>query len=47
MNPIKVEENTVFVLVDMWLRGSDSKDFGLLPLENVKGKVLGYKKIDN
>ena len=44
MEPIKVEENTVFVLVDMWWRGTDSKDFGLLPEENIHGKVLGYKK---
>ena len=44
MEPIKVEENTVFVLVDMWWRGTDSKDFGLLPVKNIQGKVLGYKK---
>ncbi|MBD8036202.1 signal peptidase I [Solibacillus sp. A46] len=44
MEPIKVKENTVFVLVDMWWRGTDSKDFGLLPEENIQGKVLGYKK---
>ena len=44
MEPMKVEENTVFVLVDMWWRGTDSKDFGLLPVENIQGKVLGYKK---
>lgn len=43
MEPIEVEENTVFVLVDMWWRGTDSKDFGLLPTENIQGKVLGYK----
>ena len=44
MEPIKVEDNAVFVLVDMWWRGTDSKDFGLLPEENIQGKVLGYKK---
>lgn len=44
MDSIKVEKNTVFVLVDMWWRGTDSKDFGVLPVENIQGKVLGYKK---
>lgn len=44
MAPIQVEENTVFVLVDMWWRGTDSNDFGLLPVENIQGKVLGYKE---
>lgn len=42
MEPIEVEENTVFVLVDQWWRGVDSKDFGLLPLDRIEGKVLGY-----
>lgn len=41
---VKVEANTVFVLGDNWWRSTDSKDFGVLPIENVKGKVLGYKK---
>lgn len=40
MEPIKVEENTVFVLVDMWWRGTDSKDFGLLPEENIICNLL-------
>lgn len=44
MEPIIVEEDTVFVLVDQWWRGTDSKNFGLLPLERVQGKVLGYSK---
>lgn len=44
MEPVKVEANTVFVLGDNWWRSTDSKDFGVLPIENVKGKVLGYKK---
>lgn len=42
MNPVVVEEGTVFVLVDQWWRGTDSKDFGLLPVERIQGKVLGY-----
>ncbi|WP_391201438.1 signal peptidase I [Psychrobacillus sp. L4] len=44
LNPIKVDEGTVFVLVDQWWRGTDSKDFGLLPIERIEGKVLGYSK---
>lgn len=42
MNPVVVEEDTVFVLVDQWWRGTDSKNFGLLPVDQVEGKVLGY-----
>lgn len=44
MKSVKVEENTVFVLVDQWWRGIDSRDFGGLPMDTIKGKVLGYKK---
>jgi signal peptidase I len=44
MKSVKVEENTVFVLVDQWWRGTDSRDFGVLPIDMIKGKVLGYKK---
>ncbi|MFB1081421.1 signal peptidase I [Jeotgalibacillus sp. JSM ZJ347] len=44
MEPVEVEKNTVFVLGDNWWRSTDSKDFGVLPLENVEGKVLGYEK---
>ena len=44
MNPIQVEEGTVFVLVDQWWRGTDSKDIGLLPVKRIHGTVLGYSK---
>jgi signal peptidase I len=44
MNPVVVKEDTVFVLVDQWVRGIDSKDFGLLPVERIQGTVLGYSK---
>ena len=44
MVPVKVSNEAVFVLVDLWWRGTDSKDFGELSLEVVKGKVLGYAK---
>ncbi|WP_281863409.1 signal peptidase I [Planomicrobium okeanokoites] len=44
MEPVKVSNEAVFVLVDQWWRGTDSRDFGELPLEAVEGKVLGYAK---
>lgn len=44
MEPIQVEEDTVFVLIDKWWRGFDSKDFGLLKVERIQGKILGYEK---
>jgi len=44
MDPVVVKKGTVFVLVDQWWRGTDSKDFGLLPVERIQGKVLGYAK---
>lgn len=44
MDPVLVEENTVFVLVDMWWRGKDSRDFGLITADQIQGKILGYEK---
>ncbi|WP_223638840.1 signal peptidase I [Planococcus sp. 4-30] len=44
MEPVKVSSEAVFVLVDQWWRGTDSKDFGELSLEAIEGKVLGYSK---
>jgi signal peptidase I len=44
MDPVKVIEDTVFVLVDQWWRGTDSREFGVLPLDSMEGKVLGYVK---
>lgn len=44
MKPIKVLEDTVFVLVDQWWRGTDSREFGVLSVDSVEGKVLGYVK---
>ncbi|MDI2588536.1 hypothetical protein OR571_15790 [Psychrobacillus sp. NEAU-3TGS] len=44
MNPVEVRENKIFVLVDQWWRGTDSRDFGVLPMEEGEGKVVGYKK---
>ncbi|MDN7240648.1 signal peptidase I [Planococcus sp. N028] len=44
IEPVKVTTEAVFVLVDQWWRGTDSRDFGELPLERVEGKVIGYVK---
>jgi signal peptidase I len=44
MKSVRVTEDKVFVLVDHWWRGTDSRDFGLLSIKSVEGKVLGYKK---
>ncbi|WP_081797018.1 signal peptidase I [Bacillus ndiopicus] len=45
MSKVTVEEGTAFVLVDAWWRGSDSRNFGLIPMETVKGIVLGYEEL--
>ena len=44
MNPVTVKENTVFILVDQWWRGIDSRDYGLLPIDRIEGIVIGYKE---
>lgn len=44
MEPVKVEEDTIFVLVDNWWRGHDSKNFGLLEIDRIEGEILGYQK---
>lgn len=44
MDPVKVSENTIFVLVDHWWRGTDSREFGVLSFDRIEGKVLGYQK---
>lgn len=44
MKKIKVPEGHYFVMGDNWWRSHDSKHFGPLVQENIKGKVLGYKK---
>ncbi|MGM9949840.1 MAG: signal peptidase I [Lysinibacillus sp.] len=37
-----IGENEVFVLVDQWWRGTDSKDYGPLQTEQIIGLVKGY-----
>lgn len=44
MVPVEVPAGSVFVLVDQWWRGTDSRDFGALPLHRIEGEVLGYVK---
>jgi len=44
MKSQKIPANAVFVLGDNWWRSFDSRDFGAVPIENLEGKVLGYKK---
>ena len=38
--PYKVPENAVFVLGDYRTEATDSRDFGPVPMEDVKGKVI-------
>ena len=42
LEKITVPEGHIFVSGDLWWRGIDSKQYGPIPLEFVKGKVLGY-----
>lgn len=44
MEPVSVGENTVFVLVDMWWRGRDSREYGPIPFEQIQGEVVGYEE---
>ena len=42
--PVYVNEGTLFILVDHWWRGTDSRNYGPIPLEKVKGKIIGYEQ---
>nr|WP_239581479.1 signal peptidase I [Jeotgalibacillus terrae] len=44
MSAVTVNEDSLFVLVDNWWRGYDSRDFGLLKHGDVTGVVMGYEK---
>jgi len=44
MKPVKVDENSVFLLGDNWWRSVDSRYFGSLEMEMIEGEVLGYEK---
>lgn len=39
-----IPEGHVFLLGDAWWRSFDSRNFGAVPIENLNGKVLGYRK---
>ncbi|SIT90977.1 signal peptidase I [Edaphobacillus lindanitolerans] len=44
MEPVVVKDHTVFVLVDHWWRGYDSRYFGLIPNSEIKGVIVGHEK---
>ena len=44
IEPIYINEGTLFVLIDNWWRGTDSRDYGPIPIEKVKGKIIGYEE---
>ncbi|MCM3744869.1 signal peptidase I [Sporosarcina luteola] len=41
MAAVTVEENTVFILVDQWWRGYDSREYGPLPIGEIEGIITG------
>lgn len=41
VEPVTVKENTVYLLVDQWWRGTDSRNFGPLPIEEIEGIITG------
>lgn len=44
LEKVTIPENHIYVLGDDWLRSVDSRVFGPLLKDNIRGKVLGYKK---
>ena len=42
MAAVSVEENTVFILVDQWWRGYDSREYGPLPIGEIEGVIIGH-----
>lgn len=41
MAAVAVKENTVFILVDQWWRGYDSREYGPLPIGEIEGIITG------
>ena len=41
MAAVTVKENTVFILVDQWWRGTDSREFGPLSISEIEGIITG------
>ncbi|WP_240035291.1 signal peptidase I [Neobacillus notoginsengisoli] len=44
MAPVKIPNESFFVVSDDWFRGTSSKDFGPVNISAIEGKVLGYVK---
>jgi signal peptidase I len=44
MEKVTVPVDHVFLIGDAWWRSIDSTQYGALPIGNIQGKVLGYKK---
>lgn len=44
MAAVTVEENKVFILVDQWWRGYDSREYGPLPIGEIEGIITGIAK---
>ncbi|MBB4825188.1 signal peptidase I [Sporosarcina luteola] len=42
--PVTVPDNSVYLLVDQWWRGLDSRDFGSLPIQEIEGVIIGYEE---
>lgn len=42
MSPVTIGENEVFVLIDQWWCGTDSKDYDPLRMDQIIGVVKGY-----
>ena len=41
MEAVSVKKDTVFILVDQWWRGYDSREYGPLPIEKIEGIITG------
>ncbi|MDI7742019.1 signal peptidase I [Lysinibacillus fusiformis] len=44
MAEVLVPENSYFVLVDLWSRGTDSRTLGPIHIDEIDGVVLGYQE---
>lgn len=44
VDPVVIKENTVYILVDQWWRGTDSREFGALSIDKIEGIIIGYEK---
>lgn len=44
IEPVYINKDRVFILVDNWWRGKDSRVYGSIPIKQLNGKILGYEK---